>query len=92
MNSKIKFELTNHYGKDIILIIFEYDLKLIERVKKLVGAKWSKSKKAWYVLDTPQYRQKFGLEPKPPLGKEVLMHIHANNLHALLNFNQHSFV
>jgi integrase/recombinase XerD len=84
MNSKIKFELTTHYGKNIILIVFDYDLKLIERVKKLVGVKWSKSKKAWYVLDTSQYRQKFGLEPKPPQGKEVLMNIHPNNHHALI--------
>lgn len=86
MNSKIKFELTNHYGKDIILIVFEYDLKLIERVKKLKGVRWSKSKKAWYVLDTLQYRQKFGLEPRPPHGKEVLMNIHPNNQNALVSF------
>ncbi len=49
--------------------------KLVERVKKLVGVKWSQSKKAWYVLDTQQYAKKFGMENKY-LGKEILLKIH----------------
>ncbi|MDX2304763.1 MAG: site-specific integrase [Microscillaceae bacterium] len=78
MNKKIQYEITSHYGKSIILIRFEYDARLNEQVRKLVGVKWSNSKKAWYVLDTPQYRQKFGLEEKI-VGKGVWTHIHEIN-------------
>lgn len=78
MKNKITYELTTHYGKAIILIQFEYDKLVNERVKKMVGVKWSSSKKAWYVLDTPQYRQKFGIEINLT-GKEVLSHIHEVN-------------
>ena len=54
MKEKITYELTNHKGKDVIFIRFEYDAELINRLKKLTGVKWSQSQKAWYVMDTPQ--------------------------------------
>ena len=83
MNSIIKFEATQHHGKPVILIRFDYDAGLIARVKKLTGVRWSQSKKAWYVIDSPHYRQKFGL---PPLlvGKEVLSYVHPMNQPALI--------
>ena len=40
---------------------FEYDRVLIENVKGLAGARWSRSQKAWYVPDTASYRAMFGL-------------------------------
>lgn len=70
----IKYELDVHEGKNVILIKFPYDKELVERVKKLVGVKWSRSKKAWYVLDTSQYREKFGMEEKV-IGKEAILKI-----------------
>lgn len=82
MSVKISYELDVHEGKNVILIKFPYDKELVERVKKLVGAKWSRSKKAWYVLDNSQYREKFGLESKP-VGKEILLKIHPINQDAL---------
>lgn len=78
MNNQVTYELTTHHNKQVIVIRFEYSLELNKRVKELVGVRWSQSKKAWYVPDTPQYRQKFGLAPKP-MGKEVLSNIHALN-------------
>ncbi|MFN8285099.1 MAG: tyrosine-type recombinase/integrase [Chitinophagales bacterium] len=81
MVPKVTYELDNHGGKNVILIKFPYDKQLVERVKKLVGVKWSNTKKAWYVLDTQQYRQKFGL-PEKQLGKEVLLKIHPVNQQA----------
>jgi site-specific recombinase XerD len=65
MASKVEFKLGKHHDKAVIFIHFEHDPALIERVKKLVGVKWSQSQKAWYVQDTALYRQKFGLAQKP---------------------------
>lgn len=78
MNDKITYKPAAHRGKDVIFIYFVYDPKLIERVKKLVGVSWSRSIKAWYVMDSPAYRKKFGL-PIKTIGKEVWSHIHPIN-------------
>ncbi len=78
MQKNVTYELDIHGGKNVILIKFEYDNDLINRVKKLVGIKWSSTKKTWYVLDTQQYREKFGLTEKP-VGKEVLTKINLVN-------------
>jgi integrase/recombinase XerD len=86
MAIEIKYELANHQGKDVIFIHFERNLEMNQRVKKLVGVKWSNSKKAWYVLDSAFYREKFRILPKPPIGKEVLSNIDVINQPALLKF------
>jgi integrase/recombinase XerD len=83
MAIEIKYELGNHKGKEVIFIHFERSLEMNQRVKKLVGVKWSNSKKAWYVLDSAFYREKFKLLPKDPIGKEVLSHINTINQPAL---------
>ncbi|MDZ7879822.1 MAG: site-specific integrase [Saprospiraceae bacterium] len=82
MKEKITYELANHKGKDVIFIRFDYDLELIGQIKKLVGVKWSQTQKAWYVVDTPQYRSQFGLQVDL-VGKEVLSHIDVVNQPAL---------
>ncbi len=61
INKQVKYEPAFHGNKAVIFIRFEYDSSLNERVKKLIGVKWSNSNKAWYVLDSAQYRQRFGL-------------------------------
>jgi site-specific recombinase XerD len=59
---------------------FEYSAEKNAWVKSLVGVKWSKTKKAWYVLDTPAYRQKFGLEENKDTKSLNAYHkIHPNN-------------
>ncbi|GAA4394342.1 site-specific integrase [Nibrella viscosa] len=80
---QVRYESAQHHGKSVIFICFEPDKQLNERVRKLAGARWSSSKKAWYVTDNPFYRQKFGLEPVL-VGKEVLAQIHPVNQPALL--------
>lgn len=64
MDPHVKFELGKHKENDVIFLIFDYDKSLIERVKKLVGVKWSQSKKCWYVIDNKEYRSKFGINQK----------------------------
>lgn len=83
MTVKVNYELAQHEGKNVILLLFPYDKETIAEVKKLVGVKWSQSKKAWYVLDTQAYREKFGLENKT-FGKEILLKIHPINQPALV--------
>jgi len=85
MAARVSYELDVHEGKDVILIKFPYDKELVERVKKLVGVKWSQSKKAWYVLDTSQYREKFGIEEKV-IGKEAITRIHEINKSNFQNY------
>lgn len=81
-----EFELAAHQGKSVILIRFKNDASLNKLVKTLTGVRWSNSKKCWYVIDSPAYRQLFGLGPEL-IGKEVLTHIHTINkpsLYALI--------
>ncbi len=86
MSPNVSYELGIHCDKAVIFIRFEYNEPLIERVKKLVGVQWSQSQKAWYVLDNAAYRKKFGIEPKPLVGKDVLLNISAVNQSALCRY------
>ena len=78
-----QFELTEHGEKTVILIRFSNSKEFNTLVRTLTGVRWSNSKKAWYVLDTPMYRLRFNLKTEP-IGKEVLSHIGAVNQPALL--------
>jgi integrase/recombinase XerD len=78
-----QFELGEHAHKPVILIRFPYQAEQQKLVRQLTGVRWSQSRKAWYVLDTPQYRQRFGLNTEP-VGKEVLLQVHDLNKPALL--------
>ncbi len=82
-SNPIRYELATHKGVEVIFIRFDYSTELNQRVRKLVGVQWSQSQKSWYVLDNASYREKFGLEPKPLMGKEVLINIDAINRPAL---------
>src|SRR5579875_1242078 len=81
----IRFETATHHQQEVIFIYFDYNSPTSQLVKKLAGVKWSQTKKAWYVIDTQVYRQKFGL-PVKLAGKEVLAHIHPGNQPALQLF------
>jgi site-specific recombinase XerD len=76
----IRFEISSHREKSVIFLHFEYDDETNAWAKSLIGAKWSKTKKAWYVLDSPAYRQKFGLELlKEPKDFHSYLKIHTIN-------------
>lgn len=79
---QISYEPAIHRGKAVILIHFRNDKLLNERVRKLIGVRWSSSQKAWHVPDNSTYRQKFGLDPVL-VGKDVLAHIDLVNQPAL---------
>lgn len=45
----IKLDYGYHRNLKVVLIRFEYNLKLIEQVKKFPGSRWSQSKRCWYL-------------------------------------------
>jgi integrase/recombinase XerD len=78
-------ELAVHDGKDVIFIRFEYNKQRNEQIRKLPGARWSRSLKAWHVPDNAHYRRQFGYAP-PLAGKDVMAHIHPVNMPAFTAF------
>lgn len=62
-------KLIKHRGENRISVAFAHDKELIERFKKLEGAKWSATLKTWHLPDTNEYRKRFKipLETKLPV-------------------------
>jgi integrase/recombinase XerD len=54
-------KLVNHRGFNRIAIYFENNIAFNERIKKIKGAKWSSSLKAWHIPDNITNRIKFNL-------------------------------
>lgn len=46
---RIVLELSTHRGANVVLIRFDWDQSLVDLVKQLPLARWSKSMKTWYV-------------------------------------------
>ena len=51
-----------HKGSTRIAVDFENKTELIQRFKKLRGARWSAALRVWHLPDTRKYRQQFKLE------------------------------
>lgn len=62
--SQFKFQLGKHNNSTVIFIKFEKNYDLSSQVKELIGAKWSNSKKMWYVPNVNEYKKLFGIEEK----------------------------
>ena len=82
MPAKVTYQLIRHQKKDVILIQFDFDKTINERVKMLVGAKWSNTLKCWYVIDNAHYRNLFKIQNKT-IGNETLNCVSAENQLAL---------
>lgn len=63
---KWKAEPITHQGAARIALHFEYSKAANERVRKLVGVKWSSTLKVWHVPDNEVYRKQFELFGTPP--------------------------
>ncbi len=48
---KISLNYDIHKGARIVVLHFEYNKIVIDRIKKINGARWSQSKKCWYIKD-----------------------------------------
>ena len=68
----IQPKLDVHRGQTIILCQFKYDKNLLEAFKKdFPFAKWSNSKRSWYVLDRAEIRKKLGMPEKNPVDNKL---------------------
>jgi len=87
--SNYKFSTGEHYKKDVIFVFFPHN-KLLQRElkEKFPTAKWSMSKKCWYVPDVNAIRNEIGMEPKTESGRAVICKIHPVNLAALKRMHE----
>ena len=86
--SKYTFKPTKHNNKNVILIQFPFNKKLMLALRKrFSSAKWSASKKTWYLPDIPAVRDALQLHPKKSLDEKVKS-IHLINQKAYLKLNQ----
>lgn len=86
--SKYSFKTTTHKNKNIILISFKYDKELIQDLRyRFPTAKWSASKKSWYLPDLPSIRKALHLNQRN-LILEASKNIHPVNQDAYLELNE----
>ena len=62
MDSIWKAELAKLRGEKRIAVYFPNKREFVIRMRKLPGAKWSNTLKAWHLPDTEEYRKKFKIE------------------------------
>jgi integrase/recombinase XerD len=69
-----KTEIILYHGEKRIAIRFEKRVEWILEIKKISGARWSPTLKAWHIQDSEEHRKLFGIaqrEPKSP-NAEIL--------------------
>ena len=69
MHQRWSAKILNHKKEHRIAIYFEQRQELIDRIRKLKDARWSRSLSVWHVPDNPENRQRFKLE-KPELNSD----------------------
>lgn len=85
---KYTFEPAKHRGKNIILIKFKFDKTLLADLRKrFSSAKWSATKKAWYLPDLPVVRRELNMHQKKTTALK-LQDIHVLNQNAYLDFEK----
>lgn len=71
-------KLIEHKGESRIAVYFELNNELIQRIKKLAGAKWSKTLRVWHLPDVPAYRTQFKIVEKL-IGKHAILKVNEAN-------------
>ncbi|WP_299129219.1 tyrosine-type recombinase/integrase [uncultured Winogradskyella sp.] len=80
--------MSSHRGNAVILISFPYRQDLIKALRqRFPSAKWSATKKSWYLPDLNVVRTALNLMPKDNL-KAKASKIHLVNRQAFLNLNE----
>jgi len=84
-----QFSTGKHQEKNVILVNFPYNsLWQRELKEKFPTAKWSMSKKCWYLPDTNSIRNEIGMTPITEMGKAVISQIHPVNQPALKRMHE----
>ena len=58
----LQVEFTEHRGEKRIILKFAQNVELNSKVRRLPGARWSKTLKCWHVPDNEENRKRFKLE------------------------------
>ena len=86
--SKYRFSFSQHRGRSIVQVRFKFDTHLQEALRaRFPSAKWSKTKKTWYLPDLPSIRSALQLEPKS-LVDSRLVKVHPVNQNALIAMHE----
>lgn len=86
--SKYSFEPAEHKGKKVILVKFRFDELLKKELKKrFSSARWSQSKKSWYLPDLPSVRRELSM-PLPKKTVERSKQFHPINQSAYIEMNR----
>lgn len=80
-----RFSFGSHRDREVIWVAFPKDRHLISHLRQFTKARWSATKKCWYVPDVLHYRQLFRLPPKS-IGKHAIQKIHPVNQPAFTRF------
>ena len=84
-----QFLTGEHHNKGVIFVHFPYNpLLRSELTEKFPTAKWSASKKCWYLPDVNAVRKEIGMTPKTEVGKTVISQIHPVNHAALKRMHE----
>jgi len=84
-----RFVTGEHHEKSVIFVHFSYNtLWQRELREKFPAAKWSVSKKCWYLPDINAIRNEIGMAPKTEAGKTVLSRIDTANRAALKRMHE----
>ena len=87
-DKRYTYSVGTHHESKVIWISFEKDKELIAHLRAQTKARWSATKKKWYVADTRRHRALFCL-PEEITGKAVLAKIHLINLPEFKRFQEH---
>jgi len=84
-----QFSVGEHHDKDVIFVHFPYNAQWVKELReKFSTAKWSMSKKCWYLSDISAIRNEIGMTPKTEMGKAVISQIHPVNQAALKRMHE----
>jgi site-specific recombinase XerD len=84
-----QFSVGEHHNKNVIFVHFPYnELWKNELKEKFPTAKWSASKKCWYLPDVNAVRNEIGMSPKTEVGKAIINQIYPVNQAALKRMHE----
>jgi len=84
-----KFSTGEHRDRKVIFVHFPKNQVWQNELRgKFAVAKWSASKKCWYLPDTNAIRNEIEMTPKTEMGKAVINQIHPTNYAALKKMHE----
>ena len=84
-----QFSIGEHHENNVIFVHFQRNQLWQNELRgKFPTAKWSASKKCWYLPDVHAIRNEIGMKPKTESGKAVISQIHPVNQVALKQMHE----